>query len=243
MTDIENSSTSTNEEGWDSQDTNQNSTEQVDLTKYVPIADYENIQAFATKARQNEIARTTRLVEKDSSELHNLDDAKLKDSVTKSLLNMTYAEATAVYGSNFDLSNKDKSDEDKGNDSKLTNVEKELRLMKFKESIREVDYELSKFESANPNMFWANAEVMREKIKEELANVSTTLPIDERVRRAATISLWNPMDLKSLAYSFLNWAQAGSAAWISSVEEAQKTKTQKLTQELREFWKLDKKKK
>lgn len=102
---------------------------------------------------------------------------------------MTYAEATAVYGSNFDISNTDKSDEDKGSDSKLANVEKELRLFKYKESIREVDYELSKFEAANPNMFGANAEAMREKIKEELANVSPNLSIDERIRRAATISL------------------------------------------------------
>jgi len=48
--------------------------------------EYLNAQAFGTKARQNEIAMATRLAQKDSAELHSIEDSKVKDAVTKSLL-------------------------------------------------------------------------------------------------------------------------------------------------------------
>lgn len=44
---------------------------------------------------------------------------------------------------------------------------------------------------------------MKERIEKELEYVSTALPIDERIRRAATASLGNPMDKQSLAYNLL----------------------------------------
>jgi hypothetical protein len=56
------------------------------------------LQAEYTRTRQALIESTKKLVEKDGSELHNIQDPKLRDSVSKALFNMGYAEAEAVFG-------------------------------------------------------------------------------------------------------------------------------------------------
>jgi hypothetical protein len=43
-----------------------------------------------------------------------------------------------------------------------------------------------------------------DKIREELANISVALPIDERVKRAANISIGSVFDNTSMAYQLLN---------------------------------------
>lgn len=62
---------------------NQNPQGQADV---VTKEEYLNAQAFGTKARQNEIAMATKLAQKDSKELHAIEDSKVKDAVTKQLL-------------------------------------------------------------------------------------------------------------------------------------------------------------
>ena len=65
---------------------------------------------------------------------------------------MTYAEASAVLGSNFEIttSNDDKSGDDATNDSDIV---RKLKLLEFKDSQREKDSALATFQSANPDMF------------------------------------------------------------------------------------------
>ena len=45
-------------------------------------------------------------------------------------------------------------------------------------------------------------------IRNELQNISSSLSVDERVRRAATVSFGNPVDKESLAYQILLGAQS-----------------------------------
>lgn len=241
MTTTENSSTVNTE--WDSTNTNQTSNETIDLTKYVPKEEYINAQSFGTKARQNEIAMATKLVEKDSSELHKIEDIKLKDAITKQLLNMTYAEANAVMGANFSLTTTNE-DDSKGNtnNSNLSEVEKQLRLLQFKDNLREKENALSVFQAQNPELFVGDAEWMKEKIEKELEFVSTSLPIDERIRRAASASLGNPSDKQSLAYQILLNGQAGTSRGVTAQQDEEKIKKDRIREEIREFLKLPKKK-
>ena len=67
-------------------------------TTTVNEEDYKNLQAFATQNRQALIESTKKLVEKDGSEIHNITDPKLRDSVSRAIFNMGYAEAEAVFG-------------------------------------------------------------------------------------------------------------------------------------------------
>ena len=64
---------------------------------------------------------------------------------------MSYAEASAVLGANFDItaSNEDNS----GDDAPNSEVIKKIKLLEFKEAQREKDAAIAKFESENPNIF------------------------------------------------------------------------------------------
>lgn len=217
---------------------NQNTQVQADV---VTKEEYLNAQAFGTKARQNEIAMATKLAQKDSKELHAIEDSKVKDAVTKQLLWMTYAEASAVLGANFEItaSNDDKSGNNATNDSEVV---RKLKLLEFKDSQREKDSALASFQAANPELFKGDANAMKERIEKELEYVSTALPIDERIRRAATASLGNPMDKQSLAYNLLlNWT-AWNPRGVANPQEEAKTKTENLQSELRAMWWLPAKK-
>lgn len=231
MTTSENSSTT----NWDSTNTNQTSTETIDLTNYVTKDEYTNAQSFGTKARQGEIAMAIKLVEKDSSELHKIEDIKLKDAITKQSLNMTYAEAIAVMGNNFSITTSPNGDDSSnwGNNGNLSDIEKQLRLLQYKEQNREVESALADFAAKNPSFFSGDAEWMREKILNELGNISSSLSIDERVRRAATVSIWNPLDKESLAYNLLLSAQSGSSQWGTAQVDQEKIKIHNIQNEMR----------
>ena len=199
--------------------------------------EYLNAQAFGTRARQAEIAMATKLVQTDGTQLHSIDDVKVRDAVTKQLLKMSYAEASAVLGANFDIS---KGTEDDSDDTTARQtspwIERQLKLLQFKDAQREVDSAIEAYATKNPEVFKADAETMKEKIRSELENISTSLSPDERVRRAATVSLWNPMDKQSLAYNLLlSWA-AGSPKGATQQKEDEANKTTKLQDELRLLW-------
>lgn len=217
---------------------NQNTQVQADV---VPKEQYLNAQAFGTKARQNEIAMATKLAQKDSNELHSIEDSTLKDAVTKQLLWMTYAEASAVLGANFEItaSNDDKSGNNATNDS---DVVRKLKLLEFKDAQREKDAAIARFQSENPEIFGNDASAIKERIEKELEYVSTALPIDDRIRRAANATLGNPMDKQSLAYNLLLNGTAWSPRGVANPQDEAKTKTDTLRDELREMWGLPKKK-
>lgn len=212
----------------------QNTTVQAET---VTKEEYLNAQSFGTKARQAEIAMATKLVQTNGSELHSIEDVKVKDAVTKQLLNMNYAEASAVLGANFDISKGtgDDSDWDTGKqtDSK---IERQLKLLQYKDAQREVESAIDAYSAKNPELFKGNAETMKDRIRTELENISSNLNVEERVRRAATVSLWNPMDKESLAYNLLQNGQISTPKGTTNAQEEAKTKVTKFQDELRDLW-------
>lgn len=150
--------------------------------------EYLNAQAFGTRARQAEIAMATKLVQTNGAELHSIEDVKVRDAVTKQLLQMSYAEASAVLGANFDIS---KGTGDNSDDTTVgnSNIERQLKLLQYKDSQREVESAIEAYLAKHPEMLKADADGMKERIRNELENISTKLTTEERVRRAATVSL------------------------------------------------------
>lgn len=183
------------------------------------------LQAEYTRTRQALIESTKRLVEKDGSELHDIQDPKLRDSVSRALFNMGYAEAEAVFGKWF-TSAENKGDEPTSIDA----VQKELRLLKYREEERNIDMAINKLRSESPQMFqWVSD--MEEKIREELGNIVTSIPLDDRIRRAANNALGSALDSTSLAYKILNnknsWIASGSTN-KSNTKSNEENSTQQL---------------
>lgn len=65
---------------------------------------------------------------------------------------MTYAEASAVLGANFEItaSNDDKSGNDATND---TEIVRKLKLLEYKDAQREKSSAMDLFQAANPELF------------------------------------------------------------------------------------------
>lgn len=78
-------------------------------------------------------------------------------------------------------------------------------------------------------------------IKNELQNISNSLSVDERVRRAATVSFGNPVDKESLAYKILLGAQAGISTNSTSMASDKDTKIHNAQNEIRALFGLKQK--
>ena len=115
---------------------------------------------------------------------------------------MTYAEASAVLGANFQISasNDDESGNNAVTESEIT---RKLKLFEFRDKQREQESALKSYESANPELFQGDAEAMRNRIIKELEYISASLPMNERISKAAAASIGSPMDKTSLAYNLL----------------------------------------
>ena len=183
----------------------------------------------------------TRLVTKDSSELHSIEDVKVRDAVTRDLLKMSYAEASAIYGSNFDISknNGDEPGSNKDNGDEDTPMARKVRQLEYRDALREKESAMSNFISKNGDLFAQGSDAMIARIDAELEFISNKLPIDERIKRAASIAMGSPVDTTSLAYSILQNASARKPNG-SQQREDEEVKLTKFQEEIRDFFKTNK---
>ena len=180
----------------------------------IPDEQYKALQAEYTTNRQELIETTSALVEAKPSYLHTIKDSKLKDSVSKKLFDMGYNEAVAIFGKDFSSTT---ADEAKNKEAFENSIEKEVRLLKYRAEQNEILSEIASHKVTSPNLF-ENTN-MEEKILEELANISSSLPIKERVSRAITLAWGNAFDSKSLAYQILNKGKVNSGSSTQNTKE------------------------
>lgn len=143
--------------------------------------EYKNLQSFATTVRQNEIALAIKLVSKDKSELLNISDKKLQNKVIKELYG--YDNLEELQAMEW-IDNKEKDTED---DEELNSVKQEVKILKYKAEKQEVDYAIKKYLTENN----INDNDVIDKIKEELKYISSSLEINDRVKRAWKIVIQN----------------------------------------------------
>ena len=136
-----------------SDSTNNGNSNQEQTHKVYTEEEYKNAQAFGTSARQAEIAMATKLVQHNGAELHSITDVKVRDAVTKQLLNMSYAEASAVLGANFDVSKGTGDDSDDTTANTNSSIERQLKLLQYKDAQREVDTAIEAYAAKNPEIF------------------------------------------------------------------------------------------
>jgi hypothetical protein len=105
------------------------------------------LQAEMTRNRQALIATATKLASSNVSELHSIEDSKLKDSVSKNLYGMLYNEAVAVFGANFASK---KPDDGKVNDDIVETQNKKIRLLEYKQEEANVEMAIAAHKVSHP---------------------------------------------------------------------------------------------
>lgn len=181
--------------------------------------EYKNLQSFATTVRQNEIALAIKLVTKDKDELLNISDKKLQNKVIKELYwydNLEELQAIEWF-------EKEKEEDEVDNDE-LISVKQEVKILKYKAEKQEVDMAIKKYLTENN----VNDEEVIDKIKEELKYISSSLDINERVKRAWKIVVQqNNLSMLSLQDKVVLWN------WnIKKVEEKKNNEVDEIFSEI-----------
>lgn len=167
----------------------------------VPEEDYKSLQAFATRTRQFAIKTAIDAVEANPNYIASIDDKSIQDAVVKHKYGFdNYAQLVAVMWENFSQSNS----QDGGNDDENapTKLEKEVRLLKYQQEVTQIDNAINEYKMSNPHMF--TEEGAEQKLRDELVNISTNLPVKERIRRSAQIALVPTVDPSNVAFAALN---------------------------------------
>ena len=181
--------------------------------------EYKNLQSFATTVRQNEIALAIKLVTKDKDELLNISDKKLQNKVIKELYwydNLEELQAIEWF--------EKEKEEDKVDNDELISVKQEVKILKYKAEKQEVDMAIKKYLTENN----VNDEEVIDKIKEELKYISSSLDINERVKRAWKIIVQqNNLSMLSLQDKVVLWN------WnIKKVEEKKNNEVDEIFSEI-----------
>jgi len=146
--------------------------------------DNKNLQAFATKARQGQIDLAVKLANADKKAILDL-DRDLQEKVIKSIYGLNnLEEVKLIHGDDFYNAGSSKSHDDEYEDEeKQSKLEKEFKLMKYQIEKKSIEDAISLFKNNNKLLF--DNENSEERLKDELKYISTELPIEERVKRAA----------------------------------------------------------
>lgn len=197
---------------------------------------YKSLESEYTKARQLAIDIAIKASQKDAKSILEISDKKVQDAVVRNIYGYeSLAQLQSIEWHDF---YEVKSWDDV---SELDKLSKEVKMLRYSSEAKELDSTISNYKLRNPELFtWNNAEAL---IKEELKYISSELPMDERVKRAATNVLGSQYDPTSLAYKAIatasavkNSNQTNTNDWVT------KTQLEDKQDSLREFWGLPKQK-
>jgi hypothetical protein len=171
----------------------------------IELARYKELEAFATKARQNEIANAVRLAKLDPKSVAEIGDAKVQNAVVKELYGLdTLAQAKEVYGDMF----YDKKDGDGSGEDEISSIKKEFKLLKVKTEAEAVNNAIKALKASNPNLL--KSEQDEETLRREMSLISASLSPEERVKKAARLAFGDVEANKANALLNSQNAAAGS---------------------------------
>lgn len=149
----------------------------------IELSRYKELEAFATKARQNEIANAIRLAKLDPKTVTEIGDSKVQNAVVKEIYGLdTFAQVKEVYGDAF----YDKKDGQNEGDDEVSSIRKELKLLKVKQESEAVDNAIKALRASNPNLL--KSEQDEETLRKEMGLISAQLSPEERVKKAARLA-------------------------------------------------------
>lgn len=167
-------------EGQTDENNNQEGNEENEVTK--------KLRDQFTQARAREINYATKIAETDKETILSLDPETQK-KVIKNIYGLNnIEEVKLLHWEEFYKSKTTESDSSQ-EDDRLERVEKELKLTKYQQELREIDGEIEKMKLQYPLAF-ENEEV-EQKVRDEIALISNKVDNSERVRRATSFVVSN----------------------------------------------------
>lgn len=181
--------------------------------RVVPEDDYKNLQAFATRTRQQYIKMAIDVAEANPQSISTIEDKSVQDAVVKHKYGFdSYDQLVAVMWDNFSQSNSKSEDEDENIWN--TKLEKEVRLLRYQQEKSEIDNAIREYKMSNPQLF--TEEGSEQKLRDEMKYISNQLPVNERIRRGAQIALVSNVDPTNVAFAALNLGRTPTNSWGSN---------------------------
>lgn len=195
--------------------TPQNNENGQDPSSQVAIVDVEkrlkDTQAYATKARQNEINAYKLLVETNPIAITKIEDEKIKEKILQENWWVDTIEELNIYFPDVLKPSKKvvkKSEEEEDDEEdEVTKLKREVELIKLHWTKTKINNAIDELKNVNKEIIETIPD-FEEKIKEELKNISSTLEEKERVAKAFVIVTWWAVS-KANAYWIIQWASWG----------------------------------
>lgn len=147
--------------------------------------DNKNLQAFATKARQGQIDLAIRLAKADKKAILDLDE-DLQNKVIKQVYWLNnLEEVKLIHGDDFYV---EKNHDDEDNDNRSSKLEQEVKLMRYQIEKKSIDDQIEVFKASNKLLF--DNDNAEKKLRDELKYISSDLPVEERIKKAARAAFW-----------------------------------------------------
>ena len=172
---------------------------------------FKDTQSAFTKERQGKIALANRLVEKDPAEIANIDDDKIKEKILQEKWGVDTVEELNIYYPEILKPKKEsKVAEDLDEDSKVTELRRELEIIKLSSKKEKIQSAMSNIVNNNKEIV-ASIPDFEAKIKEELKFISDELTPEERVSKAFKLVTWGSSSTAE-AYAVLQWLSGGNSS-------------------------------
>lgn len=180
----------------------------------VPEKNYKELEAFATKTRQELIKTAVQLTKQDPKYLTSISDPKLQASVAKEIYGLeSLAQVKEVFGEKF----YEKNESEDAGKVEVEDLRKEIKLMKVKG-------EADKIDAAVATM--GLSEDKAEAFKAELRLINADLPLEVRIQKAKRLAFGETPDDGAKALLQINKATGAapsSAAAQTKQEDPAKT--------------------
>lgn len=151
----------------------------------VSLERYKELEAFATRARQNEIAFATKAARAEPKTLLEISDPKVQAAAVKEIYGLdTIAQVQEVFGKDF-WKNSGKS-EDSSEEGEVESLKKEMKLFKVKAESERVENAIKALKASNPSLIASEKD--EDTLRKEMTLISTELSPEERVSKAARLA-------------------------------------------------------
>lgn len=193
------------------EDSDKENPQKPDADATVSIERYKELEAFATRSRQNEIAFATKAAKADPKSLLEIQDAKVQSAAVKEIYGLdTLAQVQEVFGKDFwKAREKDGDDNEDGSGrSKLSELETKIKLMEVKNQSERVENAIKSLKASNPNLI--SSEKDEELLRSEMKLISTELAPEDRVAKAARLAFGDLESKKAKELILMQNSAAGS---------------------------------
>ena len=174
---------------------------QWDEPKTYSDEEYKNAQSFGTKARQDLISMTEKLIKANPKELEDMEDIKLQNKVIENLYGANSLEELKIISP--EIFEDKKADNNDDNDDELTKLQRKVQLMEYKNNQGALKNAIDGIKSSNRDLADTIPNFEQE-MEKEMKLFSSDLSIKEKAERALKL-VGGSTPASAEAYLALQW--------------------------------------